>query len=135
VFRLNYDKIATLGLTPSQITNAIFASTNGLTSGTIKGKLDDYDIKIQIKEFEDNLSPYEVENLILNTPVGDIKLVDVASYEFQTAISNITRIDTKITVSVESDVADGEVASSIQPIFAEFAENYSYPTGVSFLAG
>jgi len=36
VFKLDYNKIAALGLTPSEITGAIFASTNGLTAGTIK---------------------------------------------------------------------------------------------------
>lgn len=134
VFKLNYPKIASLWLTPSEITGAIFASTNGFTAGTIKGELDDYDIKVQIEQFENNLSPYQIENLVLNTSVWDIKLVDIASYSFDTAISQITRVDTKITTTVDSDLEEGLVASAIQPQLIAFAETYNFPIGTSFEA-
>lgn len=134
VFKLDYAKIASLGLTPSEITRAIFASTNGFNAGTVKGELDDYDIKVLIEQFEDNLSPYQIENLVLNTSAGDIKLVDVASYSFDTAISKIDRVDTKITITVDSDLEDGLVASAIQPQLIAFAQEYEFPFGTSFEA-
>jgi len=68
----------------------------------------------------------------LNTSAGDVRLVDIATYGFETAISKIDRIDTKITITVESDVVDGEVASNVQPVFTEFAQGYNYPRGTSF---
>lgn len=132
VFKLNYEKIANLWLTPWEITNSIFANTNWLVSWTVKWLLNDHDIKVKIAEFEDNLSPYDVENLILNTSKWKIKLVDVASYEFNTAISEIKRVDTKITTVVDSDLIDWVVASSVQPLFLEYAENYEFPLGISY---
>lgn len=135
VFELDYDKIAKLWLTPSEITNAIFANTNGLTAGTIKWLLNDHDIKLKIAEFEDNLSPYDVENLVLNTSKGKVKLVDVASYKFDTAISEIIRNDTKITTVVDSDLEEWIVQSDIQPKLLEFAKDYQFPVGISYSSG
>lgn len=135
IFKLDYDKIAKLGLTPWEITNSIFANTNGLTAGTVKWILNDYDIKVKIAQFENNLSPYDVENLVLNTSKGKIKLVDVASYSFETAISQIIRNDTKITTVVDSDLVDWIVQSDVQPKLLEFAQSYKFPSGISFSAG
>ncbi len=135
VFKLNYEKIANLGLTPGEITNLIFANTNWLTSWTVKWLLTDHDIKVKIAEFEDNLSPYDVENLILNTSKWKIKLVDVASYEFNTAISEIKRVDTKITTLVDSDLLDWIVQTAVQPLLLEFAENYDFPSWIYFESG
>jgi multidrug efflux pump subunit AcrB len=134
VFKLDYDKIAKLWLTPWEITNAIFANTNGLTAGTVKWLLNDHDIKVRIAEFENNLSPYDVENLVLNTSKWKIKLVDVASYSFETAISEIIRNDTKITTVVDSDLVDGVVQSDVQPKLLEFAQSYQFPVGISYSA-
>ena len=134
VFTLDYDKIAKLWLTPSEITNAIFANTNGLTAWAIKWVLNDHDIKVRIAEFENNLSPYDVENLVLNTSKWKVKLVDVASYTFDTAISEIIRSDTKITTAVNSDLVDGIVQSDVQPKLLEFAESYQFPLGISYSA-
>lgn len=134
VFQLDYPKLASLWLSPSEITGAIFASTNGFNAGTVKGKLDDYDIKVQIAEFEDNVSPYQIENLVLNTSVWDIKLIDIASYKFESAISKIDRVNTKITITVDADLQDWIVASAIQPKFLEYAQNYDYPLWISFEA-
>ena len=132
VFKLNYEKIAYLGLTPWEITNLIFANTNWLISGTVKWLLDDHDIKVKIAEFKDNLSPYDVENLVLNTSKGKVRLVDVAAYEFNTAISDIKRVDTKITTVVDSDLNDWVVQTAIQPKLIEFAEKYDFPVWISY---
>lgn len=134
VFKLDYDKIISLGLTPSQITNSVFANTNGLNAGTVKWLLDDYDIKVKNAAFEDELSPYELENTTIKTQVGDVRLGDVASFSFEKAISKIDRIDSKITVKVESDLEDGVVGSTIQPKLEEFAENYNFPEGTGYKA-
>ena len=132
VFNLDYEKIAKLWLSPSEISSSIFANTNWLNAGTIKWLLTDHDIKIKIAEFENNLSPYDLENLVLNTSKWKIKLTDVASYNFETAISQINRDNTDITVLVDSDLVEWFVQSDIQPVLTEFAESYNFPVGISF---
>lgn len=134
VFSLDYNKLASLGVSPWEITSAIFAATNGFAAWTVKWKLDDYDIKVKIAEFEENLSPYQIENLVLTTSAGDIKLTDVANYSFQSAISQIERINRNITITVDADLEEWIVASSIQPRLIAFAESYEFPLGTSYKA-
>lgn len=134
VFSLDYEKIAQLWITPNEITNSIFANTNGLTAWTIKWLLTDHDIKVKIAEFENNLSPYDLENLVLNTSKWKIKLIDIASYKFEKAISEINRDNTDITVLIDSDLIEWFVQSDIQPILTKFAESYNFPVGISYSA-
>lgn len=134
VFKLDYEKISNLWLTPWEITWSIFANTNWIQAWTIKWILTDYDIKVKIADFEENLSPYEIENLVLNTSKWKIRLSEIASYEFETAISEIKRIDTEITTLVDSDLVDWIVQSEVQPLIIDFAENYDFPVWISYKA-
>lgn len=134
VFEVDRAKLAILGLQPSQITNNVFTSTNWFTAGTIKWLNDDYDIKVKIKEFENNLSPNDVENLIINTQAWPIRIWDVATYTFKPAISVINREDTKIVVKVDADLEDWYLGSDIQPLFEKFAKKYDYPKWITYEA-
>gem|GEM_PF-6923317 len=59
---------------PSDVLNELYSITNGIKVGTIKSDFEDNDIIIKFKEFDEKLSPSDVENLIINTKVGKIKI-------------------------------------------------------------
>lgn len=134
IFKLDKAKLADLGINPSEFENEVFSRVNWVNAWTYKGQYDDYDIVVKIKEFNEYLSPYDLQNLVIQTSKWSIKLWDVAAYEFKDAISNIDREDTKIAIRVESDVEDGYFPSQLQPELTKFAERYTFPQWIWFEA-
>ncbi|MCP4523871.1 MAG: efflux RND transporter permease subunit, partial [Candidatus Gracilibacteria bacterium] len=135
IFQFNKAKLAEAGLTPDDILGELYFYTNGVKAGSIKSKFEDNDIIVKIKEFDNNLSPDDLKNITVSTRIGDIRVGDYADYDFVKAVSSISRNDSKISISVESDILTGYLPTDIQPLFLDFAEDYSYPEGISFLAG
>ena len=135
IFQFNKTKLAEVGLIPDDILWELYFYTNWVKAGSIKSTYEDNDIVLKIKEFDDNLSPTDIKNLVINTRVWEIKVWDFADYNFIQAVSSINRDATKITISVESDVIAGYLPTDIQPKLVEFANNYTYPEGISFSAG
>jgi multidrug efflux pump subunit AcrB len=73
-----------------------------------------------------------VQDLIINTPIGPLRLGDVATYSSQNNINSISRKEGNIVISVEAGVARGLVADDVEPIVKDFAESYVFPEGVSY---
>ena len=135
IFQFNKDKLADIWLTPDDILWELYFYTNGIKAWSIKSTYEDNDIVLKIKEFDENLSPDDVKNLIITTKSWDIKIWDYADYDFVKAVSSINRDDTKISISVESDVLTDYLPTDIQPKFVEFAEKYNFPDGITYSAG
>ena len=96
---------------------------------------EDNDIVLGIAEFEDNLNPQDIMDLVITTRIGDVRVGDYASFSFEPGLSSISREDGKITIGANSDLEPGVLPSEIQPKLIEFAENYNYPEGISYTAG
>ena len=133
VFQFDKEKLKALWLMPSDILNELYFITNGMSVWTIKSDYEDNDIIVKFKEFDEKLSPSDIENLVINTKIGKIKVWDVAKYIFKEASSTISRIDGNIVISIESDYETGYLPSDLQPKLLAFARSYEYPEGVNFI--
>lgn len=132
---LDRNKLASLGLKPTDIEMAVFAEINWMKAWTIKWVKEDYDIKVKIDAFDKEVTPYDIMNLTINTAKGKMKVSDVANSEFERAIANIDRENQKIIITVWADLEEWINTSEVQPKLTQFAEQYKYPAGTSFGAG
>ncbi|MDD2907242.1 MAG: efflux RND transporter permease subunit [Candidatus Gracilibacteria bacterium] len=135
IFRFNRDKLANVGLTPNDILGEVYFYTNGIKAGSIKSDYEDNDIVLKIAQFEDNLSPEDIDNLMVNTSIGKVRVGDFITTEFAKSISSITRENGRVSITVEADINTGILPSELQPKVDEYAKNYNYPDGVFFEKG
>lgn len=132
VFNLDYNKLAVFWINPLSILSELYYTTNWIWAGTFNWELDDYDIKVEYKEFDDWLNPDDIENISINTQNWFININTISDYNFEDAIDQISREDTKIIVKVESDLELGYTSTDIEWDLNNFATNYTYPDGISF---
>lgn len=135
VFKFDEDKLANLWISPSDIENEVYSRVNGSKAWTYKWEYDDYDIVVKFEDFDEAVSPSDIQNFVVSTPAGMIKISDVATYELTDAVSNIDREDTRISIKVQSDLEEWVVPTAVQPELIKFAEKYSFPDGITFKAG
>ena len=134
VFTFNKAKLANVWLIPSDILNELYFYTNGLKSGSIKSELEDNDIILSFKQFEENLNADDILNLVIQTKIWKVKVWDFATVSFKKSVNNISREDWNIIIEVWSEVKNWFLPTDIQPILDEFTKQYSFPAGISFLA-
>lgn len=132
VYNLDKSKLAILWISPNDLMMDLFATTNGIGAWTLKWKYDNNDIEVIYEWYEDGITPTDINNLTINTSAWPIRFGNVADYSFDSAISSISRLDNKITITVNADTEAGITPDKIQAQFIEFAENYEYPDGISF---
>jgi len=135
VFTIDKQKLALMGILPNEVMGELFLTLNGLSAGSIRGRYDTYDIKVMYDDFLDGASADDVMNIAIPTRAWNVMFGTIADYNFESAISNISREDGNITVRVESDIDQGITPDVVQSQFAAFARNYSYPDGISFQEG
>lgn len=134
IFKFDKSKLAEIWLIPDDILWELYFYTSWVKAWSIKSEYEDNDIVLKIKEFDDNLSPDDINNLVVNTKIWKIRIGDFVSYDFTKAVSTISREKWKISITVESEVEFWKLPSDVQPIFTKFAENYNYPEWISFTA-
>ena len=135
VFRFDRQKLSFAWLTPDDILGEVRFYIAGINAGSIQSTYEDNDIVLSVAEFEDNLNPKDINDLIINTQVGKIRVGDYADFQFEPGLSSISREDGKISIAANSDLEPWILPTEIQPQLIEFAENYNYPEGVSYTAG
>lgn len=135
VFRFDTEKLTFLWLTPNDLLTEVYFYINGIKTGTIKSEFEDNDIVIKIADFDENLTPDQVLNLVITTKVWKMRVGDVADYVFEPALSSISREDGNILISVNGDLEAWVVPTSVQPKISEFAANYNFPEGVTYIEG
>ncbi len=133
VFQFDKEKLSSIWLRSSDILNEIYFYTNWIKAWSIKSEFEDNDIVISIKQFEENLSPDDIQNLVINTKVWKIRVGDFANFEFKKSVNNISREDWNILIEVGSEVKDGFLPTDIQPKLDEFTKKYNFPSGISFI--
>lgn len=134
VFKFNKEKLDFVWLVPDDILREVFAYTSGARAWSIKSEYEDNDIKLVIEKFDTNLSPDDINNLIITTKIWKIRVWDFADYKFMKSLSMISRENGNIIISVESDNVKWSLPSEIQPKLIVFAKEYNYPSWISYSA-
>lgn len=135
VFEFDKEKLSNLGLSPQDLLWEIYFYTNWIKAGSIKQNNQDNEIVISYKEFEDFVNPEDVMNLVVNTKSWKLRIWDFTTFEFKNAVSSISRENTKIIINVTSELVTWVLPTEIQPKLIDFAKNYNFPEGFSYLAG
>ncbi len=131
IFEFDKNKLSQLWLTPNDILNQVYLYTNWTKAWSIKSEYEDNDIKLLIEQFENELSPDEVLNLLIKTRSWEIRLGDVADYKFTNAITSITREDWNINITVEADLENDYLSTDIQPLIDEYTNSYVFPEWIN----
>lgn len=103
-------------------------------AGSIASRYEDNDIRLEISEYEDGVTPEDIENMQITTSVWILRVWDYASYSLEPSLSAITREDTQVMISVGSEVETWYLPTDLQPKLLEFAEKYNFPEGISYSA-
>lgn len=137
VYSFDKEKLNTLWLTPSDLMREINAILNWFTAGSITINDQDVDIKILYDQFAQQLSPKDIQDLIITTSAGPVRVGELIDYQIDNAVAQISREDTNITVRVQSDLdeAFANQGRTIQAQLMEFARWYEFPTDISYTAG
>lgn len=132
IFKFDRDKLAQVWLNPNDILNELYFYTNWLKAWSIKSIYEDNDIVLKISQFENNLSPDDINNLFINTQIWKIRVGDFVNVEFAKSISSISRENGKISITVEADLLPWEVTTKVQPKIDEIAEKFIFPEGIFY---
>jgi multidrug efflux pump len=132
VFTYYLDKLSYLGIQPTDIDSQLYAVINWITVWSLKWKYENNDIRIKYTDFDDRLTPNAISDISLPTMKGMVKVWTVVDYSFDRAITEINRENSKIVVKVESDIEQWFSSAELQSKFVDFAQNYTYPEGISF---
>ena len=132
IFEFDEDKLRLLGLTPNDFSNELFATMQWVGAGALKGRYDDYDIKVLYKQFETTISPSDVQNIRVNTTAGVIRVGDVIDYTIENSISSVQREDTNLLIKVDADTEQWLTPDKVQIPFAAYAASYDFPDGIRY---
>lgn len=133
VFKFNNEKLSNIWLNQNDLLSEIYYYTNWIKAWSIKSTYEDNEIIVLFKEFEDKLSPEDIENLVINTKIWTVRVGDLADYQFIKSVNSITRENWNITISVWSEVEKWFLPTNIQPKLDDYALNYNYPEGISYI--
>lgn len=134
IFQFNNEKLSNVWLTPDDLLRELYFYTNGLTAWSIKSTYEDNDIVLSFAQFEETLNPKDINDIVIQTTKGDIRVGDFADYKFTKSVSSIGRENGKITISVGSKLENGFLPTDIQPQLEEFAARYNFPPWISYSA-
>lgn len=133
VFKFDREKLSNIWLNQNDILSELYFYTNWIKAWSIKSELEENEIRISFKDFENTLSPQDIENIVINTRVWKIRVWDFATFEFKKSVSAITREDWNIIISIWSEVEVGHLPTEVQPILDKFAQEYKFPEWISYL--
>lgn len=133
VFKFDKDKLSNVWLNQNDILSELYFYTNWIKAWSIKSEYEDNEIIVSFKEFENTLTPQDIENIIINTKVWKVRVGDFVSFEFKKSVNAITREDGNIIISVWSEVDTWYLPTEIQPLLDEFASKYTFPVWISYI--
>ncbi len=135
VFEFDRNKLSFSGLTPDDILGEVRFYLAWVNAWSIASTFEDNDIILSVAEFDKSIDPVEIMNLIITTKIGEIRVGDYASFEFQPWLSSINREDGKITIGANSDLEPWILPTQVQPQLIAFAQTYNFPEWISYTAG
>jgi multidrug efflux pump subunit AcrB len=108
-FILTFDvnKLAFVGLTQAQAASEVASAINGVIAGTVKVNGEDRTIKVLYETFVDVVTPESITDLTITTSRGEkVRIGDLIEIQPDAAVAQISRENGKISVRVESELAD-----------------------------
>lgn len=132
VFTLDKNKLSNIWLNSNDILWELYFNTNWIKAWSIKSDLEDNEIVVSFKDFEETLLPSDIENTIINTRIWKVRVWDFADFEFKKSVNAITREDGNIIISIWAEVEKWFLPTDVQPILDEFVENYDFPEWISY---
>ncbi len=133
IFTFDKDKLSNIWLNQDDILRELYFYTNGIKSWSIKSEFEDNEIKVLFKDFEESLTPNDIENIEVLTKAWKVRVWDFSDFEFRKSVDAITREDGKIIISIWSEVEEWYLPTDVQPKLDEFVEKYNYPEWISFI--
>ena len=117
------DKIADLGLSVREVSQAIQTNVGGSLAGQFRVSGEEYPIRVRLKP-EDRLTTLDLEDIGVRTPMGQIvPLSEITIQEKGRGPSSIRRIDgqrvTYVTANLEEGVALGDAVDRIRADLAQ----------------
>lgn len=111
-------RMAELGITVNQVSQAIQTSVSGTRAGVFREGGDEFDIVVRLRP-EDRLNVQDIENISVRSPEGEvIPISALITSNYGRGPTQVQRIDgqrvTYITASLESGVALGDAMQMIQ---------------------
>jgi len=137
VLTFNTDKLSFVGITQTQAAGEVAQAINGVNAWNIKVNGEDRTIKVLFDSFVDVVTPESITNLTITTPRGEqVRIGDLIDIEPDAAVAQISRENGKISVRVESDLADGfsSKGTIIQSELLAYVETLSLPEWVNLEA-
>lgn len=108
VLSFNTDKLAFVWLTQAQAASEVAQAINGVSAGSIKVNGEDRTVKILFDTFVDAVTPESITNITITTPRGEqVRIWDLIDIQPDAAVAQISRENGRISVRVESEIADG----------------------------
>ncbi len=125
-------KAALFGLTTDDIGFALKTAYNGLDVSSYREGSDDYDITVQLGEWDRKVVDV-LNEMIIPTPSGElVPLSTLASFSFTGSIGDITRINNERVVTVKANVDETQITGPVARQNAEdLLEQFSLPSGYS----
>lgn len=133
IFYFDREKLSNVWLNQNDILSELYFYTNWLDAWSIKSDLEDNEIRVSFKDFEETLTPENLSNIIIDTKIWEVRVGDFADFEFKKSVNAITREEWNIVISIWSEVEEWFLPTDLQPKLDEFAENYTYPEWISFI--
>ncbi|PCK22742.1 Swarming motility protein SwrC [Bacillus pumilus] len=133
-FNADQEKLAKLGLTASQIAQAIAPqnSETTLTKVTEDGK--ELDVKLQMEK-DEYKSKKDLENKKITTPTGqEVRIGDVVDVKDSTTANTVTKRDGKIYAEVSGDMTTDNVTSVTQDVQKK-VDKLDLKTGITIDTG
>lgn len=130
----NYDNIAKLWLTPSQISSEIYNNLNWIKAWSIRQWYYDRDIVVMNSKFIDNISISDINNIPIFHQNWVVRVWQLVDTYIEPNINSVSTQNKSITVDIDWDLfVEFEARTSqIQSDLISFAENYNFPSWIWF---
>jgi CzcA family heavy metal efflux pump len=131
---MDRERISRVGLSTSQVANAISNAVRGNRATTFVDRGVEFDVRVQLAAQERN-SSQALEDVLIQTPAGDwMPLRNLARVERVTGPSNILRINQDRVTEVEADLAGIDLRTASE-LARERLDRVEWPDGYRYEIG
>ncbi len=135
IFTLKKDSLAQYGISPAIIYAQMAQNMNGITVGSIEDNGEDMDVKVKSDKFWDDVKMEDILSIPIIVGTTNYMLHDFIDTTVSNATATVARENGKIQITVESDLEVGTDTVSAQKQYTDFAEKYTFPSGISYSKG
>ncbi|MCA1801190.1 MAG: efflux RND transporter permease subunit [Rhodothermaceae bacterium] len=131
---MDRERISRVGLSTSQVANAISNAVRGNLATTFVDRGVEFDVRVQLAA-EERSSSQALEDVLIQTPAGDwMPLRNLARVERVTGPSNILRINQDRVTEVEADLAGIDLRTA-SDLARERLDRVEWPDGYRYEIG